>query len=167
MLGEATDFQNPSQWSIPKDTVSTLDCGDDIRIAINRIFAATEPDEIAASLAMGGCPAIADRIRDLVEMARDDALNGTDVVLASLRELALFALSQRALPNPEIGLSPSGILLAEWASDERGVLAIKFLLNGMLQFAGVSARQSAGCGFRVHSELPNDRAMDAVRAFIP
>lgn len=69
--------------------------------------------------------------------------------------------------NPEIGIGPSGLLLAEWTSAERGVLAMKFLPGGMIQFAGVSAAGGTGPRLRVHGELPKDRALDAARAFIP
>ncbi len=89
------------------------------------------------------------------------------IVLSSLRELALFLLSQRRLVDPQIGLSPNGLLLAEWASAARGVLAMKFLPDGIIQFAGVSPVGSAAHRLRVHGELPKDRALDAVRAFLP
>ena len=100
-------------------------------------------------------------------MTRDGALDDPAIVVASLRELALFLLSQRRPVDPEIGLSPNGLLLAEWASADRGVLAMKFLPGGIIQFAGVSATGGAGPRLRVHGELPKDRALDAVRAFVP
>ena len=100
-------------------------------------------------------------------MTRDAAPDEPAIVLASLRELALFLLSQRRLVEPEIGLGPDGLLLAEWASTERGVLAMKFLADGIIQFAGVSGAGGAGPRLRVHGRLPKDRALDAVRAFVP
>ena len=100
-------------------------------------------------------------------MTRDAAPDEPAIVLASLRELALFLLSQRRLVEPEIGLSPDGLLLAEWVSAEWGVLAMKFLPDGIIQFAGVSAAGGAGPRLRVHGVLPKDRALEAVRAFVP
>ena len=140
---------------------------DDRSMAADRILAATQPDEVVAALSLGGCRAAADRIGDLHEMTTDAGPDEPAIVLASLRELALFLLSRRRLVEPEIGLSPDGLLLAEWASAERGVLAMKFLPDGIIRFAGVSATGGAGPRLRVHGELPKDRALDAVRAFVP
>lgn len=100
-------------------------------------------------------------------MTRDGGSDEAVIVFASLRELALFLLGRHRLIEPEIGLGPNGLLLAEWASVERGVLAMKFLPGGMIRFAGVSAAGGAGPGLRVNGELPKDLALDAVRAFLP
>ena len=154
-------------WSIPGGAEGTPVYRDDRSIAADRVLAATQPDDVVAALSLGGCRAAADRIRDLNEMTRDAAPDEPAVVVASLRELALFLLSQRRLVDPEIGLGPDGLLLAEWASAERGVLAMKFLPDGIIQFAGVSAAGGPGPRLRVHGALPKDRALDAVRAFIP
>ena len=56
--------------------------------------------------------------------------------------------------------------MAEWASPERGVLAVKFLSDGMFQLAAVSAAGGTGTRLRARGCLPKDRALDAVRAFI-
>lgn len=150
-----------------RDDEGTLVQGDDRSIAADRVLAATRPDEIVAALSLGGCRAAADRIRDLDEMTRDGAPDEASIMFPSLRELALFLLSQRRLVEPEIGLGPSGLLLAEWASAERGVLAMKFLPDGMIQFAGISPAGGAGPRLRVHGGLPKNFALDAVRAFLP
>lgn len=150
-----------------RDDEGTLVHRDDENDAVDRILAATRPEEIVAALSLRECRAAANRIRDLDEMTKDGGPDEAPIVFASLRELALFLLSQRRLAEPEIGISPSGLLLAEWTSAERGVLAMKFLPDGMIQFAGVSAAGSAGPRLRVHGELPKDRALDAVRAFLP
>ena len=166
-LADNTDTQKLTWWSIPGGAEGTRVYRDDRSIAADRILAATQPDEVAAALSLGGCRAAADRIRDLHEMTTDAGPDEPAIVLASLRELALFLLSQRRLVEPEIGLSPDGLLLAEWVSAERGVLAMKFLPDGIIQFAGVSAAGCAGPRLRVHGGLPKDRALDAVRAFVP
>ena len=164
---DTADIRKWTWWSIPGGAEGTRVYRDDRSIAAERVLAATEPDEIVAALSLGGCRAAADRIRNLYEMTRDAAPDEPAIVLASLRELALFLLSQRRLVEPEIGLSPDGLLLAEWVSAERGVLAMKFLPDGIIQFAGVSAAGGAGPRLRVNGGLPKDRALDAVRAFVP
>lgn len=162
-----TDLQKLTWWSIPGSAEGTRVDRDDRSIAADRVLAAKQPGEVVAALSLGGCRAAADRIRDLDEMTSDAAPDEPTIVLASLRELALFLLSQHRLVDPEIGLSPDGLLLAEWVSAERGVLAMKFLPDGIIQFAGVSAADGAGPRLRVHGGLPKDRALDAVRAFVP
>lgn len=151
---------------MPADAEGTLVHRDDRTIATDQVLAARQPDEIAAALVLGGRRAAADRIRDLDEMTREGAPDEA-IVFASLRELALFLLGQRHLAEPEIGLGPNGLLSAEWASAERGVLAMKFLPGGMIRFAGVSAAGGAVPRLRVNGELPTDLALDAVRAFLP
>ena len=166
-LDDTTGIQKLTCWSVPGSTEGTRVDRDDRSIAADRVLAATQPGEIVAALSLGGYRAAADRLRDVNEMTRDGAPDEPAIVLASLRELALFLLSQRRLVDPEIGLGPDGLLLAEWASAERGLLAMKFLPDGMIQFAGVSATEGAGPRLRVHGRLPKDCALDAVRAFVP
>ena len=161
------DIQTPTRWTVPGGAVDTRYHRDDRSIAVDRVLAATQPDEIVAALSLGGCRAAADRIRDLVEMTNDGAPDEPSIVFASLCELSLFLLSRHRLVDPEIGISPDGLLLAEWASAERGVLAMKFLVDGIIRFAGVSAVRGVGPPLRVQGELPKDRALDAVRAFVP
>ncbi len=166
-LDAIADIPDPREWLRPMVAQSTHPHRDTTLLAADFALAATQPDQIAAALSLGGCRAIAERIRDLNEISRDDALDEPTMVLASLRELALFFLSQRRLVDPEIGLSPDGLLLAEWASAERDVLAMKFRPDGIIQFAAVSAAGSAGPRLRINGELPKHRALDAVQAFIP
>ena len=166
-LDGTPDIRALAGWSVPRSADVTFVHCDDRSIAADRVLASTRPDGIVAALSLGGCRAAANRIRDLDEMTRDGGPDEASIVFASLRELALFLLSQRRLAEPEIGISPSGLLLAEWTSAERGVLAMKFLPDGMIQFAGVSAARGTGPRLRVHGELPKDRALEAARAFIP
>ncbi len=134
---------------------------------VNRVLAAKQPDEIVVALSLGGCRSAADRIEDLYAMTKDGDPDEPSIVLASLRELALFLLRQRPPMDPEIAVSPDGLLLAEWTSAERGVLAMKFLPTGRTQFAGVSPSAGTGPRCRVRGELPKDLALDAVQAFLP
>lgn len=166
-LDGTPDIRALAGWSVPGSAEGTLVHRNDRSIAADRVLATTRPEGIVAALSLGGCRAAADRIRDLDEMTRAGAADEAPIVLASLRELALFLLSQRGFADPEIGIGPSGLLLAEWTSAERGVLAMKFLPGGMIQFAGVSAAGGTGPRLRVHGELPKYRALDAARAFIP
>lgn len=167
IMADESSVRQLAAGAVPADTEGTLVHGDGRTIATDRVLAATRPDEIVAALALGGWRTAADRIGDLDEMTRDGGPDEAAIVLGSLRELAHFLLSRRRLVEPEIGLDPNGLLLAEWASAERGVLAMKFLPGGMIRFAGVSAAGGAGPRLRVNGELPKDLVLDAVRAFLP
>ncbi len=143
-----------------------LPCDVDPNVAVALIRTAKQPTEIAKALSIAGRRAIADRIEDLDEMTRDGGTDESPMVLASLRELALFLLSQPQLADPEIGISPGGLLLAEWASRDRGVLAMEFRPDGLVQFAAVAPR-GVDPRPRVHGKLPRGNALGAVRNFIP
>ena len=166
-IGNATDIRDLAARYIPGGVTFTGADGDDRNVAAARVLAAMQPQEVIASLSLGGRQTIADRIRELHEMARDGAPDETPIKLASLRELALFFMNGHQLADPEIGLSPDGLLQAEWMSAEGGVLAMKFLSDGIIQFAAVSAAEGARRRLRVHGVLPKDRVLEAVRAFIP
>ena len=155
----------PLQERPPRRTVP-FSPFDDRRIAAARVLGAVKAEEIAPALSFVGWRAVAERVQELCRMVGDDP-DEPPIVLASLRELALFLLSQPQIPEPEIGVSPNGLALAEWASAERGVLAMKFLPDGRIQFAAVSAAAGSGPPFRVHGELPRDRTVVAVQGFLP
>ncbi len=114
---------------------------------------------------------IATRLDYLFEISQEDPDEAT-MALASLRALALFFVSEPLFVSepqrggPEIGISPGGILQAEWRVRDGGILAMKFLANGLIQFAAVSRPTGGQHALRVHGTLPKDGALDAVRAFI-
>lgn len=136
-------------------------------IADARILVATHPTEVIEALLFVGRRTIAHRIKCLDEMTTDGAPDEPPIMLVSLRELALFLLSEPQLAAPEIAVGPTGLLLAEWASPEHDVLAMEFRPDGIIQFAAVSAGGTACARLRVHGELPKDLALNAVRDFIP
>ncbi len=100
-------------------------------------------------------------------MSMDGAPDEPPMVVDSLRELKLFFLSHDHVVDPEIGLTPDGLLLAEWAKAERGFAAMIFLPGGIVQFARVSPAGTPGTRHRVRGKLPRDRAFNAMRMFIP
>ena len=108
---------------------------------------------------------IATRLDYLFEISQEDPDEPT-MALASLRELALFFASEPQRDEPEIGLSPDGHLQAEWRVGDGGILAMKFLRDGLIQFAAISRPTGGTQPFRVNGTLPKDGALDAVRAFI-
>ena len=139
--------------------------GDHRGIAAARILAATQPLELIAALSLGGRHALAERIREVHAMTTDGTPDEPLIVLAALRELALFFLGQRQLADPEVGIRPDGLLQAEWASATGDVLAMNFMPGGVIQFAAVSAGAGASRRHRVQGELPQEGALNAIRPF--
>ena len=137
---------------------------------INRVMAATQHDEIVDVLPLLDLRAIAARLDYLHEISRDDPDEPT-MALASLRELALFFVSEPLYVSeqqngePEIGISPDGMLQAEWRVRDGGILAMKFLSDGLIQFAAVSRPTSGQRPFRVNGTLPKDEALRTVQPF--
>lgn len=132
---------------------------------VDRIVAATKHREIIDVLPLMGLRAIADRIEYLLEISSDDP-DEPSIALASLRQLALFFVSEPPRDEPEIGISPDGHLQAEWRVGDSGFLAMKFLSGGLIQFAAISGPASGQQPFRVSGTMPKDGALDTVRAFI-
>ena len=131
---------------------------------IDRIMAATRHDEIIAVLPLLGCRAIADRLDYLREISGDDDPDEPPMTLDSLRELALFLVSEPQWTDPEIGISPDGVLQAEWRCRD-GILAMKFLPAGFIRFAAVSRTTGIQPQLRVQGTLPKDKALRAMQAF--
>ena len=131
---------------------------------IHRIIAATRPEEIIAALRLLGIRGIAERLRYLHDVSLDGDPDEPPMALDSLRELALFFATERPWNDPEIGISPDGLLQAEWRVGG-GILAMKFLPGGFIQFAAVSRLAGHHPPLRVHGTLPKDQAMGALQAF--
>lgn len=130
-----------------------------------RIVAATNPKGIVAVLRLTGQHRLADRVEYLHRLVEDDP-DEPSIVFPSLRELALFLVSERRFGEPEIGLSPDGFLQAEWPLQGGGVLVMNFLPDGIIQFAAVAKSVIAGAQFRrVNGTLPKDEALSTVRPF--
>ena len=143
--------------SSPADPASRL---------IHRIMAATRHNEIIAVLPLLGIRAIADRLGYLHEISRDGDPDEPPMALDSLRELALFFVRESQWLDPEIGISPDGLLQAEWRV-RGGIVAMKFLPAGFIRFAAISRPAGGHPPLRVHGTLPKDEALRAVQAFTP
>ena len=92
----------------------------------------------------------------------------------SLRDLALFLLSERWLPYPQIGVSPDGLVQAEWLlpgeagdTDGFGFLTLEFRGDGLIGFAAGSAPSPTGGTkpSRVSGAEPKAEMLQAVQQF--
>lgn len=151
-------------WVVTDSQTSTADPVSRIE---DRIGAASRHEEIIDALLVLGHRGIADRLRYLHDLAEDDD-DEPAILLASLRKLALFLVSEQGLVAPEIGLSPDGLLQAQWRLMGGGVSAMKFLPDDLIQFAAVSGQgPGEGRRRRVHGTLAKDEVLAAVRRFLP
>ena len=112
-----------------------------------------------------GRSSVADRL-DYLERLHDDDPDEPLMEFESLRTLASFVLSEGQFPDPEIGLTPRGVAVGQWRISPDGILAMEFLPNDWIRFAGIGrAGQPSGHRPRISGELEKHKAIDAVRDF--
>ena len=122
-------------------------------------------EEIIAVLRLFDLNAIADRLSYLRQLVEDDP-DEPSMALESLRALALFLMSERQLPDPQIGVTPDGLAQIEWRLPTNGILAMEFLSSGLIRFAAISAPAQPGSErLSVNGTLHKDAALEAVRPF--
>ena len=130
-----------------------------------RIAAESTHEGIITVLRLFGLEEVADRLGFLRGLADDDPAE-TAMDVESLRAMALFLMSERQLPEPEIGITPDGLMQTEWRTPPSGILALEFLPSGLIRFAALSAPAQPGVDrLRVNGTLPKAEAMAAVRPF--
>lgn len=130
-----------------------------------QIDTASTHEEIVAMLRLFGLAVIADRLNYLRCLADEDP-EEPSIEIESLRALAYFLMSERQLPDPQIGVTPNGLIQIEWSVRSSGILAMEFLPSGLIRFAAISG--PAGFGderFRVNGTLPKDKALAAIQMF--
>ena len=131
----------------------------------SQISNAEMPEAIITVLRRGRLDAVADRLSYLHRLVEDDQ-DEPPINFDSLRELALFFLSERQLRDPQIGINPDGLTQAEWPVGEKGVLAIEFLPSGFIRFAAISAPAHPGVECkRVSGTLSKSETLNAIRPF--
>lgn len=122
-------------------------------------------EEIIAVLRLFDLNAIADRLGYLRQLVEDDP-DEPSIALESLRSLALFLLSERQLPDPQIGVTPDGLAQIEWRLPTNGILAMEFLSSGLIRFAAISAPAQRGVErLSVNGTLHKEATLEAVRPF--
>ncbi|MDE2919234.1 MAG: hypothetical protein OXR64_05245 [Chloroflexota bacterium] len=122
--------------------------------------------EMTAALRESGLERSADRLGYLERLADEDP-DEDPIAIASLRHLTSFLIDQRHLGQPDIGVSPDGVALAQWRVMGNGVLAMEFLDSGLIRFAGASGSDSQdGESLRVSGTLPKTKALQAIQSLL-
>ena len=126
---------------------------------------ATTCREITDLLRGFGRNTIADRLDYLRGLHHDDP-DEPLLQLESLRTLASLVLSERQLPDPEIGLSPRGLAVGQWRMPPDGILAMEFHAHDWSRFAGIGSKpQPPVQRRRISGMIEKHRAMSAIRDF--
>ena len=150
--------------------VFTLDMSVTSRVWQPQVENASTPEEIIDILRRFNLDAIADRLTDLRTLVEDDP-EESPMKLESLRSLATFLMSEireRQLPEPEIGVTPDGLVEIAWSlPPHNGILAMDFLLSGQIQYTAISAPAQHGVERKTASGTsPKDEIMKDVQSFI-
>ena len=150
--------------------VFTLDMSVTSRVWQPQIENASTPEEIIDILRRFNLAAIADRLTDLRELVEDDP-EESPMELESLRSLATFLMSEireRQLPEPEIGVTPDGLVEIAWSlPPHNGILAMDFLISGKIQYTAISAPAQHGAERETASGTSTkDQIMKDVQSFI-
>lgn len=122
-----------------------------------------DTNEILNTLELRDLHGTSDRLRELCHLHEEDP-DEPVVVLESLWSCAQFFLRYPSLDEPQIGLTPDGLLLIEWTSKRRGAAAIVFRRSGLVQFAAVSKMQ--GHPNRFHGESTIEKALESIRRIV-
>ena len=122
--------------------------------------------EMTEALRESGLEESADRLRYLQRLGDEDP-DEEPIAIASLRHLTWFLMDERHLGQPEIGVSPDGVALAQWRVLGNGILAMEFLGSGLIRFAGSSGPSSQdGESLRVSGTLPRTKALQAIQSLL-
>ena len=117
-------------------------------------------EDIIKDLERRGLGNAAKRLRYLRRITEEDP-DEPRIELDSLRQLAQFLDDERGLPAPRIAVSFEGLMQIEWRTDYRGILAMKFFTDGMVQFAGMRTDLK-----RVSGTCRKDEMMRELQSFI-
>ncbi len=110
--------------------------------------------------------AIVERLRYLHNVTPDNDPEDPDMELDSLRELALFLIRNDVpLPPPLIGITADGTLQLEWYLTHASAL-LNFLLDGKIQFAGISTMENNWEEQSVHGTGSKRLALQSILHFI-
>lgn len=154
----------------PANFTGNSDCIDAQKRLVERLFTqwitdTDKAEEISAVLKLLGFDQVADRLNRLQRIAADDATEPS-MSIDSLRSLARLLVIKRPVRPPRIGVSPDGTLQIEWRLENRGILAMWFLTDGRIQFAGIEGRNGVGIQpKRVSGTLSEVEMMQAIRPF--
>ena len=130
-----------------------------------RIEAADTHEQIIEALRECGLAALGERLQYLRNLGAHDSAE-PPMEIESLRALARFLIGGRQLPDPGIGVTPDGLLMANWRVPPEGLMALEFRPDSLIRFAAISASaKHAADRTSINGELPIDEALAALSPF--
>ena len=112
-----------------------------------------------------GKTSVADRIEELLAIADEDQ-DEPHMSIESLRNFGRLLITERELTEPNIGVTPNGFVQAQWSTPSNGVVAMEFLVSGLVRFAAISAAAKRGVKRKaVRGTLEHKEMLHAVRPF--
>ena len=109
----------------------------------SEIANATTTDDVVAALKRQRLGAVADRVAGLSRLHEIDP-DEPQLDVASLKEMAAALVRNPKLRVPQLTLSESGFLHAEWRTVDGGSFAMTFLPSGRVEFGAISAPAVGG-----------------------
>ena len=132
---------------------------------LKEIETASTHEEISVALRLKGFEVAAERLSQLGSLVAENP-DEPHLEIESVRALASFLMSEKQLPEPQIGVTPNGLVQIEWRVPTNGILAMEFLISGLIRFAAISAPAQPGIDrLSVHGTLPKDATLKAVSPF--
>ena len=126
------------------------------------VMASREIIELLRELGRGS---VADRLAYLEGLPDDDP-DEPQIEFESLRTLASFFLSEQQMPDPEIGLSPRCLAIAQCRILPDGILTVECLPDEWIRFEGIGCVvHPFGQRRRIRGELEKEKAISAARHF--
>ena len=108
---------------------------------------------------------VAARIGELLTIAAEDR-DEPRMSIESLRNLGRLLISEEKLTEPNVGVSPNGLLQAQWSTPENGLVAMEFLVSGLVRFSAISAPAKRGVKRKaVRGTLEHKEMLTAVQPF--
>ena len=112
-----------------------------------------------------GKTVVADRIEELLAIAEEDQ-DEPHMSIDSLRNLGRLLIAEQELTEPDIGVTPNGLVQAQWSTPGNGVVAMEFLVSGLVRFAAISAPAKRGVKRKaVRGALEHKEMLHAIQPF--
>ena len=125
----------------------------------------TTHDEMVLLLRWFGKPIVADRIEELLAIGEEEQ-DEPHISIESLRNFVRLLMAEGKLIEPNIGVTPNGLLQAQWSTSGNGVVAAEFLASGLVQVTAISAPAKRDVKRQVvRGTLEHREMLDAVQAF--
>ena len=91
---------------------------------LKEIKAASTHEGISVVLRLNGFEAAAERLSQLGSVVAENP-DEPSFEIESVRALASFLVSEKQLPEPQIGVTPNGLVQIEWRVPTNGILAME------------------------------------------